>query len=44
MRIPHLKQVGKFRPNKRSRVDAGRASVFAFQRLLPGATHRGRSV
>ena len=28
-------------PNERSGVDAGRASLFAFRRQWPGATHRG---
>ena len=30
-------------PNERSGVDAGRASLFAFLRVRPGATHRERS-
>ena len=29
--------------NERSGVDAGRASLFAFLRVLSGATHRERS-
>ena len=29
-------------PNKRSGVDAGRASLFVFRRAWPGATHRER--
>jgi hypothetical protein len=36
--------VGEMKPpNKRSGVDAGRASLFAFSRPWPGATHRERS-
>ena len=32
----------KGRANERSGVDAGWASLFAFCRLRPGATHRER--
>src|SRR5258706_8694098 len=31
-------------PNERSGVDAGQASLFAFRRPCPGATHRERSI
>src|ERR1043166_6730126 len=31
------------RPNNRAGVDAGLARLFAFERPVPGTTHRGRS-